>query len=275
MRQTLAEGARLGFPLTRLVASLEWADPETMSDLLSYEARLDRVLQKLPDVVVCTYDLNRHGGRAIVEVLGVHPVALIGGVVRTSGGAARASARDRLLAAAAQLFYENGIQATGVDSIIDAAGVAKATFYRHYPSKDDLVAAWLRDPRARWLDRLRAQVEALDAEPAEKIPRFFDALADWLESGGYRGCPYLNAAIEITDPTHPARSVVVDYLQEIEDYLVGLVAAAGYRHPQRLGEQLQALVTGATSLAVARGSSASVTAAREAALRLLNSAERD
>src|ERR1700694_4431274 len=65
--------------------------------------------------------------------------------------------RDRILAAASALFARNGIRAVGVDAIIAAAGVAKASFYRHFRSKDDLVVAWLRDGRARWLDRVRAE----------------------------------------------------------------------------------------------------------------------
>jgi AcrR family transcriptional regulator len=189
----------------------------------------------------------------------------------------RAGARPghRLLTAASELFHETGIQATGVDSLIDAAGVAKATFYRHFPSKDDLVVAWLRDPRTRWLTRVRAQAEAHGAEAGDVIPLFFEALADWLETEGYRGCPYLNTAIEITEPTHPARVAVREYLQEIEDYLAGLVASAGYWNPRMLAAELQTLAAGAISLAVARRSSAYALSAREAALGLLAGAERD
>jgi AcrR family transcriptional regulator len=195
-------------------------------------------------------------------------------VLRTTRSPARASARDRLLGAASKLFHEAGIQATGVDSLIEAAGVAKATFYRHFPSKDDLVVAWLRDPRTHWIDGVRAEAEAHGANAAEVIPLFFEAVADWLETGNYRGCPYLNTAAEIQDPRHPARLIIREHLQEVEDYLSGLVAAAGYRNPQLLGSELQTLVAGAISLAVARRSSAFALTAREAAIALLAGAER-
>ena len=275
VQKSLQHGRELGFRLTRLVGFMEWSlDGETERELEAYEAGLDELLRKVPDAVVCAYDLNRHSARTIAHVLGLHPKALVGGVLRSNGAPARASARDRLLAAASELFHVAGVQATGVDSIIAAAGVAKATFYRHFPSKDDLVVAWLHDPRARWFDRVRAAVEAREPEPNEAIPMFFEAVADWLEADGYRGCPYLNTAAEITDPVHPAHRVVREFLQEVEDYLTGLAKSAGYRDPRLIGEELQTLAAGAISLAVARRSGNSVQAAQRAALALVESAER-
>jgi AcrR family transcriptional regulator len=275
LRRILDEGPGLGYPVTRVIGTMEWAvDAVDAGDLVEYETRLDELLRKRLDVVICAYDLGRHTAHAIVDVLGVHPIALVGGVLRRSGATSRASARDRLLAAAAQFFHEAGIHATGVDALVSSAGVAKATFYRHFPSKDDLVIAWLRDPRTRWLDHVRARVEAQGAQPGEVLPLFFDAVGEWLAAEGYRGCPYLNSGAEITDPTHPARAVIREFLQEVEDYLSGLIAAAGYRDSRMLAAELQALLAGAISLAVARGNGDSVLAAREAAVRLLAGAER-
>jgi AcrR family transcriptional regulator len=275
LKQSLGEGRGLGFPLTRYIGSMQWAlDGEAAGDLLSYETRINELIRKLPDVVICIYDLRRHTARTIAEILGVHPVALIGGVLRASHGPARASARDRLLAAAAQLFHENGVQATGVDSIVGEAGVAKATFYRHFPSKDDLIVAWLRDPRTRWLDRIRVEVDASSVDAAERIPLFFELVADWLETESYLGSPYLNTLAEIRDPTHPARRIIREYFQEVEDYLDGLIAASGYRDSRRLAAEVETLVAGATTLAVARSSGTPVLAARDAAVRLLEGAVR-
>jgi AcrR family transcriptional regulator len=276
IRQALAEGPGLGYRVTRLVGNMDWAvDAETVDDLLVYEARLEELLRSLPDVVICTYDLNRHSARTIAEVLGVHAAAVVGGVLRASGGPPPASARDRLIAAASRLFHENGIQATGVDTLIATAGVAKATFYRHFPSKDDLVVAWLRDTRTRWFEGVRGQVEGQHAESSEAIPLLFEAVGEWLEAGNYRGCPYLNVGAEITDPTHPIRLVVRDYLQEIEDYLDSMIAAAGYRHSRILATEVQTLLAGAISLGVARRSGAAMVSARDAAMALLAGAERD
>lgn len=168
-----------------------------------------------------------------------------------------------------------GIQAAGVDAIIREAAVAKATFYRHFPSKDDLVVAWLRDPRTRWFERVMSQAEGNSANPVDVLPHFFEALVVWLEAEGYRGCPYLNTGVEITDPKHPALAVVAEYLQEVEDYLTGLATAAGYRDPRRLAIQLQSLIAGSISLAVARRNAGNAVAAREAAMTLLREAQRD
>lgn len=275
VRQALGEGRGLGFPMTRFIGSMQWAlDGQPAGDLLSYEARLNELIRKLPDVVICIYDLRRHTARTTADVLGVHPVALVGGKLRASHGPARASARDRLLAAASQLFNENGVRATGVDSIVSEAGVAKATFYRHFPSKDDLIVAWLRDPRTRSIDRIRADVDTSSVDAAERIPLYFEVVADWLETESHRGSPYLHALFEIKDPAHPARRIVREYFQETEDYLDGLLAAAGYRESRMLAAELEALVVGAVTLAIARSSTAPVLAARDAAVRLLAAAER-
>lgn len=275
IRQMLAEGASLGYPQTRGIGTMEWSKgDDSHDDLLWYESRLSRLLRGQPDVVICTYDLNVHSARTIADVLGVHHAAVIGGALRGSGGAMKSSARDRLLTAASELFYENGIQATGVDALIAAAGVAKATFYRHFPSKDDLVAAWLRQPRTRWLDDVRVRVEKHPANAEGRIPYFFDVVGEWLEEAEFRGCPYLNVAVEITGPTHPARKIIREYLQEVEDYLEGMLAQAGYRQSRALAAQLQTLTAGAISLAVARGTGDPVLAAKDAATNLLAEAPR-
>ena len=227
----------------------------------------------VPDVVICTYDLNHHSARTIADVIATHPVAVVGGVLRTNRGPGRAAARERLLAAAATLFQEHGIQATGVDAIIEEAGVAKSTFYRHFPSKDDLIVAWLRDPRARWFERVRARAQASGTGPRDEILLFFEATANWLEAEGYRGCPYLNTTVEIADPAHPARLVIRETLDEIAAYLRGLLTAAGYRDAELMAMELQALLAGAISLAVARHTVTDALAAKEAARHVLAATE--
>ena len=270
LRGALEEGRSLGFPRTRLIGSTEWAaDSATARELVRYEARVDEFLNTVPDVVVCTYDLTHHSARTIAEVIGAHPIAVVGGLLRTTRGRTPESARDRLLTAASNLFHEGGIQATGVDSIIEAAGVAKATFYRHFPSKVDLVVAWLRDPRTRWFERAQAQARASGVGPRDEIVLFFEAVAEWLEAEKYRGCPYLNSSVEITDPADPARLVIRETLDEIGAYFRSLVTAAGYAEPELLGMQLHALLAGAISLAVARQTDAFALTAAEAARQLL------
>ena len=180
-----------------------------------------------------------------------------------------ADPRERILAAAGRLFTSQGISRTGVDTLIEAASVAKATFYHHFPSKEALVVAWLRDPRTRWFDRVRTLAEAETATPTERIASLFEATATWLETGDYRGCPYLNTIVELSDPNRPPGQAIREYLAEIGAYLEKQVAAAGHRDPARIGRELHALLAGAISLGVANRTSAHALAARDAAVQLL------
>ena len=160
--------------------------------------------------------------------------------------------RDRILAAAGQLFHRRGVGATGVDLLIDVAGVAKATFYRYFPSKDDLVVAWLEDPHTRWFDRVRGEAEAVSSTPDGVLAAFFDGVIGWLEADRIRGCPYLNIAVEIPDTTHPARLAARAYLAEIERWMLATLQAAGREDAQSLSARLMALLCGGVSLSAAR-----------------------
>jgi AcrR family transcriptional regulator len=276
LRRTVAETHALGYPLTRYIGSTEWAvEAQTVQDLLAYEARVGDILRNLPDVFVCTYDLNHHSARTIADVLDIHGAAIVRGVLRTSREMTRASARERLLAAASQLFSESGIQATGVDAIIAAAGVAKATFYRHFPSKDHLVVAWLDDSRTNWLVDVRRAAEERATSPAEVIPLLYDEAAQWFEADGFRGCPYLNASVELTDPAHPALPVIRGYLDFVSQQLGEVAAAADLPEPEAAGRELEVLMSGAISQALAYRSVAPFETARTAAMRLLETTSSD
>lgn len=273
IRESLEMGREMGYPITRAIGYMEWADAEVrVADLLAYETEIDATLRDLPDPVVCAYDVERHPAGRLVRILGVHPVGIIGGALKGTGGA-ELQPRDRILKAASELFSRRGIAATGVDTLIKSAGVAKATFYRHFPSKDDLIVAWLLDERTRWFDRVRRIAEETAASPDELVPAFFDAVAGWLEADDYRGCPYLNTAVEIVNPAHPARRALQDYLSEIEGYLRDALAARGYARAGALAAELQTLLAGGISLSAARGTSAPLMMARQAAIRLLRDSE--
>ena len=266
----LAEGRELGFPITRLIGFMGWTYPAaaTAWDLASYESQVEAALRGMPDPVVCVYDLERIPSSLLIQMLGLHALGIVDGGLRRTAGVPF-SPRDRILEAASELFAGRRINSTGVDTLIERAGVAKATFYRHFPSKDALVTAWLLDWRARWIDRARPKAEAAAASPGELIPTFFEVVGEWLESEDFVGCPYLNTAVEIVDPAHPARQVVRDHLSEVEAFLREALTAAGHPDAESLALELQALLAGGISLSVARRSTAPVLAARDAAVRLL------
>jgi AcrR family transcriptional regulator len=135
--------------------------------------------------------------------------------------------RTRILDAASEAFYRRGIAAVGVDAIVADAGVAKSTLYRHFPSKDDLIVAFLRRRDERWRAWLRAEVERLSPDPAERPLAVFDALGGWFASDGFRGCAFINAAAEIADPVHPARAAVQEHKRLCGEYLAELLRDAG------------------------------------------------
>jgi AcrR family transcriptional regulator len=274
IRRSFREAKALGFPATRLIGDMQWArDGVSGADeLLAYEGALDRILARPRVAVVCAYDTRQHTGSRIAAVTAIHDIAVMGHrVVKAGKGTGpMADPRRRILTAAALLFAENGVARTGVDTLIEAAGVAKATFYRHFPSKNALVLAWLQEPETRWFDRVRTVAEGRATTPREVIPRLFEAVAEWLEAEDYLGCPYLNAAVEIADPNLPAARTIQTYLAEIRQYLVARAAAAGAVDPARLGGELHALLAGSIALGVATRSSDAAFAARDAAVALLN-----
>jgi len=180
--------------------------------------------------------------------------------------------RDRILAAASDLFYRQGIRSVGVDAIIASARVAKASFYHHFQSKDDLVVAWLRSENARWLDRVAAETERRTDDPTERLLVFFDVVEELIEQPEFRGCPYLNTAAELRAETGAARDAAGAFVLEVDAYLVGLATAAGVRSPDELGRALHLLIAGAFASSVAVRAAWPASAARRTAATLVAAA---
>ena len=273
IRSTMADGRALGFARTRLIGYMEWAleDVPGVRRVIDFESRLQVAMQGGLDLMVCAYDIGRHSQSVVLETLLAHPSALIGGVLRPGAGHP-ASPRERILAAASDRFTRLGVGATGVDTLIESAGVAKATFYRHFPSKDDLIVAWLRDPRTRWLDRMGIEAEEQAQTPADVLPAFFGLVAQWLEADGARGCPYLDTALGMPDLAPAAVAVVREYLAEVERYLHERLVAAGRADADVLAPQLFALLSGGITASVGSGDTHPAIAARNAAVTILAAA---
>lgn len=160
-------------------------------------------------------------------------------VSQTDSGAS--AARRRLLDTASRLFYTEGIRAVGIDRIIAEAGVAKATFYNHFPSKDDLVLAYIEE-----MDRLgRDAVSALPEQPPRAmLAAIMGRISDAVTAGGWRGCPFLNAAAEYPDPTSPARQAIDARRAWYHGVLRDLLAADGDPAPSVTASLLVALSDG-------------------------------
>jgi AcrR family transcriptional regulator len=181
-----------------------------------------------------------------------------------------ASARDRILLSAASLFAGGRIRVTGVDSLIARADVAKATFYRHFPSKDDVVAAWLGTPEARWLDVVVGELEG--SPPLGRLVGFWGAMGGWAEADGFHGCPFLNTLGEIRDPDHPASPLVSSYIGEVEAYFSNTALEAGIHDAPSIGRQLRLLAMGTWTAIVYEASTRPVVIARTMAVALLAAA---
>ena len=177
-------------------------------------------------------------------------------------------ARQRLLETADRLFYEEGFRAVGIDRIIAEAGVAKATLYAHFPSKDDLILDVLKHREQCTSEFFRSAMER-HAKAKGPLGPFFAALADWFESPGFRGCAFQNAAVELADPAHPGTEFSRGFKVRFGEFLRGLIEESVGKKSAKLAPAVMLLVEGAIVMAVIQGKTNTVDIARDAAARLL------
>ena len=178
-------------------------------------------------------------------------------------------AGERLLAAAAELFYRRGIRAVGVDLIADEAGTTKKTLYDRFGSKDELVAAYLSRRTARWVTFLTDHLERQAPEPGpRRVVAVLDALEDRLR-GQDRGCAFVNAYAEIGGTDHPGNAVIREDKRYMRALFVRLVDEAGIPDPEVVGAQVHLLYEGAIVARTAGGINEAYSHARAAMTRLL------
>lgn len=153
--------------------------------------------------------------------------------------------RERLVHVAIELFYSHGFQAVGIDRILDAAGVTKTTFYKHFESKDDLIMAAIQQ-RDKW--EMQAWTKAVAKvggdDPRQQLLAFFDVLDLWFNSPDFRGCQFINAAAEFPNPHDPVHKVAAHHKRNTRDFFRDLAAAAGADNPDCFADRYTALVEG-------------------------------
>jgi AcrR family transcriptional regulator len=181
------------------------------------------------------------------------------------------SARQRILDTAFRLFYAHGIRAVGVDLIIAESGVAKATFYKHFPAKDDLVVAYLDRVDEVWTGQLQRAAEAAGPDPADQLVGLFDALTTACRGDGYRGCAFINAAAE-SAPDTPVHARTVAHKQAVLAWVRDLAVAAGADDPEGLARALTLLLDGGLASGALDADPDAAVRAREAARALVASA---
>ncbi|MBV9891760.1 MAG: TetR/AcrR family transcriptional regulator [Rhizobacter sp.] len=192
------------------------------------------------------------------------------GRARARGAPERVRARDRLLAAADELFYEDGIHTVGIDRVIERAGVAKATLYDTFGSKEALVRAYLEARHEARRARLDAWLQRYD-DPRERLLGVFDAMADLMKSKGFRGCAFMRAGSE-SAPTSGVRTACDAARGWMRDLFARLARDAGVPadRVEALAVQLSMLYDGASVLGQIEGSPRAAIAARDAATVLID-----
>jgi AcrR family transcriptional regulator len=165
----------------------------------------------------------------------------------------RISPRERILSVASDLFYRHGIRAIGVEKIIEAAETNKMTLYRHFASKDELVAEYLRrlaqEATSSW-DQLEANHPS---DPGAQLRAWLEDMAAHVASGDERGCPLANAAVELPEKDHPARRVIEAFKSAQRERLIQLCASAALAEPDMLADELFLLLEGARVTAQSMG----------------------
>ncbi|HEY7485727.1 MAG TPA: TetR/AcrR family transcriptional regulator [Streptosporangiaceae bacterium] len=154
-------------------------------------------------------------------------------------------ARRRVLDTAAGLFYAEGVHTVGIDRIIAEARVAKATFYHHFPAKDDLVSAYIQEHYGRQRQAVEA-IRAAAAPPRETLLKIFDYMGVVGAGPTYRGCPFINAAAEYPDPAHPVRQAIADFRCWARGMFRELLTEAGHPDPEGTAAILMMLRDGIT-----------------------------
>jgi AcrR family transcriptional regulator len=171
------------------------------------------------------------------------------------GKSASVSPRDRILQTAADLFYRLGIHSVGIDRIIEESGVAKMTFYRHFPSKARLIAEYLAQQEQNW-QRLVAQFTGDDAKtPVAKLLAIFDALELGIKNPGFSGCPFIKALAEFgSERNEPeVRAQIARHFTQMESVVRPLLKQARPKDAKKLLQPLMSLITGTIVVAQATG----------------------
>jgi AcrR family transcriptional regulator len=170
--------------------------------------------------------------------------------------ATKITARDRVFAAASDLFYRKGFQGVGVEEIVQQAGVAKISLYRSFASKDDLIVAYLEENGRVFLEGWDAAFDRYRGTPRKQLQAIMTYVAETTEEPGYRGCPYINFSAEFPDISHPGRHVAAAIKQAIRDRFLRLAQALEVAQPQRLADAWLLLFEGAYALSQTLGPAA-------------------
>ena len=177
--------------------------------------------------------------------------------------------RERILEVASKLFYQNGIRAVGVDTIIAQSDVAKMTFYKHFKSKDLLVLEFLKRRDEQWRAWFESTVQRLTPDVKNRPLAIFDALEERFSRKDFRGCAFINTMVEMADGDHTAHQAAAEHKQKVQRIVRSLLSAAGIKKSEELSKAFLLLMDGAIVTAVRERKPGSAKAAKKIAATLL------
>ncbi len=184
-------------------------------------------------------------------------------------GRVEPEARERILDTAYELFSRRGVRGVGVDEVIERAGVAKATLYRHFPSKDELVLAFLERRERLWtLDWVEAEARRGGSTPEEQLLAIFDAFDGWFRRDDFEACSFINVLLEM-GPEHQAGRASIQHLENIRSIVGRLAEEAGLRDPDSFARSWHILMKGSI-VSAAEGDSEAAQRAKSMARRLID-----
>ena len=178
--------------------------------------------------------------------------------------------RDRILEVTSRLFYQNGIRAIGVDTIIAQADVAKMTFYKHFKSKDLLVLEFLNRRDELWREWFLSTVHRLAPNAVDRPLAIFDALEERFSKKDFRGCAFINTMVEMADGDHHAHQAAAEHKQKVQRIIRSLLSEAGVQKSAELSKAFLLLIDGAIVTAVRERKPGSAKAAKKIAAFLLS-----
>ena len=177
--------------------------------------------------------------------------------------------REKILATAEQLIYQNGIHAMGMDLLVKTSGVARKSIYRHFANKEDVASAALNERDEWWMQWFRTESDKGET-PQDRILNMFTVLKSWFESEGFRGCAFINTAGEVGDPDDPVRQIAKMHKQKLLDYALELCEQLNTEQPEVLARQLLVLIEGAITMTYVMGDRNAADDARDIAQVLLD-----
>jgi len=179
--------------------------------------------------------------------------------------------KQKILQAATELFDSRGINASGIDSIIAQSGIAKASLYKYFPSKNDLIIEYLQQKSKRLYTWLNQELAERDESAYEQLFALCELFEQWMSTADFQGLPFHIASVEFPDPAHPVNSCSVELSKELQNYLAKLAKKAGIKQAKTLAYQLAIIFEGGAMLERLNPKSGAAKRAKAAAITLIQS----